>query len=149
MDSYEQVLHELHSYITTPADLAHYHRAMGYLCIERGNFEVAIAHLMTSLAFEKSTLPLGEIIYIKVEHGQDYTNMELTDSFEMLRRAGETIFADETTIAGLDQLLDVSFHHNDYETTVWTAVNLYGLMREEAYNKIAQELIKVIRACKE
>jgi len=144
MKSYEQILSELYPYVAAAADLAHYHRAMGYLHIELGNFKLAAAHLMVSLFFENSSLPLSEVMYIKMQYGQDYTDMTPQDALDVLRKAGEKVFPDEDTFDALNQLLRVSFRHGDYQTTLTTAIELYNFTHSEEYEKIARQLTEAL-----
>jgi len=144
MKSYERILNELYPYVATAAELAHYHRAMGYLHIELGNFKLAAAHLMVSLFFENSSLPLSEVMYIKMQYGQDYTDMTPQDALDVLRKAGEKVFPDEDTFDALNQLLRVSFRHGDYQTTLTTAIELYNFTHSEEYEKIARQLTEAL-----
>ena len=144
MDTYERVLRELYPYIATSADLAHYHRAMGYLSIELGSFRVASAHLMASLLFERSNYPLSEVMFIKMEYGQDYTDMSPQDTIGVLDKSGEVIFPDENTYHALNQLLGDSFKHQDYETTLRTAVELYNFTHGEEYERLARQLMHAL-----
>ena len=141
METYGEILRELYPYIATAADLARYHRSMGYLGIEQRTFELAAAHLMVSLLFEKSPLPLSEIMYIKQEFGADYTDMTPTEGFELLEAAGEAVLLDEDTFRALNQLITVSIQHEDYATTLQTVVELYRVTGGERYKKIAQDLM--------
>lgn len=146
MDSYEQVLRDLHPYIATANDLAHYHRAMGYYCIEQRHLRIAAAHLLTSLLFENSNLPLSEVMYIKMECGEDYTDMTPQDAIAVLSDAGEVIFHDAETHRALAELIRVSFQHKDYEVTLHTAVELYNITRGEEYERIAQQVMDLLEA---
>lgn len=145
MESYDQVLQELFPYIATAAELAHYHRAVGYLCIELGSFELAAAHLMVSLLFENSQLPLSEVMYIKMEYERDYTDMTPQDAIKILEDANEEVFPDEDTFHALNQLLGESFRHGDYETTLETAMELYNFTHGEEYEKLARQLIEALQ----
>lgn len=144
METYERILRELYPYVATASDLAHYHRAMGYLSIERRELKLASAHLMASLMFENSPLPLSEIMYIKMEYGQDFTSMSIQEAVDVLDAAGEAIFHDEDTHDALTQLLRLSFQHEDYETTLRTAVELYNITHNEEYEKIARQLMDAL-----
>lgn len=140
MVSYERVLDELYPYVATATDLARYHRAMGYLRIEQGAHQVAAAHLMLSLLFERSPYPFGEITYIKMEHGQDYTNMSPGEALGTLEASGEKVLIHEDTFRALNQILRESHKHQDYGVTLQTATELYKLTRDDQYRDLAGRL---------
>lgn len=64
-------------FLATPTDLARWYRAKGFCAIERGELELAAAEFMVSLAYEPSQLAMSEILYIKMQYGEDYTNMDM------------------------------------------------------------------------
>lgn len=146
MGSYERVMRELYPYIATANDLAHYHRAVGYYYIEQRRLKLAAAHLMTSLFFENSSLPLSEVMYIKMEFGEDYTDMTPHDALTVLDKAGEVIFHDADTHRALAELIRVSFEHRDYEITLRVATELYNITRSETFEKIARQVTELLDA---
>ena len=144
MGSYERILGELYPYVATADELAHYHRAMGYLHIELGSFRLAAAHLMVSLLFENSSYPLSEVMYIKMKYGQDYTDMTPQDALTVLEEANEEVFPDEDTFHALNQLLGESFRQGDYQTTLETAVELYNFTHGEEYERLVHQLMDTL-----
>ena len=145
MDAYERILQELYPYIASADELAHYHRAMGYLRIEQQHFKTAAAHLMASLLFEESSLPLGEVMFIKMEHGQDYTDMTLQEAVSVLDSAGEPLLIDHATFDAMDQLLRMALQHGDLHTALQVAVELYNFTKSEECERIVRELIDAMK----
>ena len=138
--AYGQVLDELYPYVASAFDLAHYHRAMGYLRIEQGSLQVAAAHLIVSLLFDTSSYAISELAYIKREFGHDYTNMEPDEAIAILVESGERVLIDERTFQALVQTLGVSMQYQDYETALSVARELYNFTRDDTYKDIARQL---------
>lgn len=144
MDGYARVVQELYPYVASADELGHYHRAMGYLCVELGSFRSAAAHLMASLLFDNSSLPLSEVMYIKMQYGQDYTDMTPQAAIGVLEEIGDPLLIDNATFKALNQLLGTSFRHGDLQTTLQVAVELYNLTRNEEYEKLARSLVDAL-----
>ena len=115
---------------------------MGYLRIEQERYESAAAHLMVSLVFEDSPLSLSEIMYMKMQHGQDFTDMTPTDAFDVLKAAGEPVVIDRATREALVRLVHRSLKDDDYQTALHAAIELYKIMRDEDYRDIARKVAK-------
>ena len=144
MASYERVLRDLYPYVATAADLAHYHRAMGYLRIELGNYQLAAAHLIVSLLFEDSPYPFNEIAYIKEQYGQEYTNMGPEEAFDVMDAFGERTMLDDYTYHALNVLLSESFACEEYEIALQCAQDLYGLTHDDHFGELAQQLTDLL-----
>lgn len=138
--NYDCILDELHPYIATPEDLARYHRAKGYVAIERGFFKLAAAHLVISTYFEQSATAQSEIMFIKAKYGEDYTGMTLHDAAEVLGKNDQPIGANERTLGGMVQLLRLATDHDDIELAYQLARDLYMLTGDEEFADIAKRL---------
>lgn len=143
--NYDCILDELYPYITSPADLARFHRAKGYVSIERGLFELAAAHLVMSTFFEQSTIAQSELMFIKTKHGADYTDMMLDDAARVLKQNDQPIGASPHTVGGLVDLLRIAADHDDVETTYQLAKDLYGLTGDEVFANIARRISDMVK----
>ena len=143
-ETYEHILDELYPYVATSADLAHYHRAMGYLRIEQGSFQVAAAHLVLSLVFDRSSYAVSELAYIKQEYGHDYTDMVPDEAIAILMESKAHVLIDEKTFQALVQTLGVSMQYQDYETSLSVAMELYNFTRDDTYKDLIHKLAETL-----
>lgn len=141
MRSYGQVLEEIHPLIANASDMARYHRAKGFLFVEQDSYKVAAAHLVFSLLFENSPMALSEIMYIKMEHGEDYTDMTPESAVAILEHAGEVFGINGKTAGVLSSLIGLALDHGDLATATTAAINLYELTGDEEIEDLARGLL--------
>lgn len=144
METYNRVLDETHPYIATADDMARFHRSKGFLLIEMGSYELAAAHLMYSLLYGNSELALSEVMYIKMQFGEDYTGMTPETAGKLLESKGELCVANEDTLSTLYALIKIAIDNEDVETAIKSAINLYQLTGDEEIGDIARNLIKAV-----
>lgn len=113
-------------FLSTPTELARWYRAKGFCAIERGELELAAAEFMVSLAYEPSQLAMSEILYIKMQYGEDYTNMDMDQAVFVVSNH-------ELPIGPAEEIVDA-----------W--IIFYKLATANEQNDLAQYCIKMLVA---
>ena len=149
MEIYERILDAAHPYIATSDDMARFHRSKGFLLIEKGEYELAAAHLMYSLMYASSELALSEIMYIKMKFGEDYTGLTPESAGRLLEEKGELCVANEDTLGALYALIKIAIDNEDVGTAIQAAINLYELTGDEEIGVMAKALIDAVKRANE
>ncbi len=149
MDAYEHVLDEVHPLIASADDMARFHRSKGFMLVEQESYELAAAHLMYSLLYANSELALGEVMYIKMKCGEDYTDMTPESAADILEKAGELCGANKDTLGALSALIKIAINNEDVGTAAQSAINLYQLTGDEEIGGLAKALLYAVKQTNE
>ena len=139
----EKYCEEAFPFIGRKEDFAKYHREKGYIAVEQGEFRKAAAHNMYSLLFEHSNLALSEVMFIKMQHGEDYTDMTIEESENILAEYGEQTTADEETLSAFSSIARYALDNDDLDLAIYAMTTLYELSRNETYGELLEELISL------
>ena len=81
----KQTLLDMQEYLVSATDIAHFYRRMGYIAIEQEEYKLAVACLLFSRDYERSTYVTRELIYIM----RSTKNLErVSDPKQVLLEAG-------------------------------------------------------------
>lgn len=85
LDEYEKCTREIFKIAYRPKDLARCYRNLGYLYVEKGEYDLATCCETFSLQFEKSNLVQSELYYISTKTGKvfDPTVDDIKSAFEV------------------------------------------------------------------
>lgn len=70
--------------VANGAQMATWHREKAYVAIEREELELAVAHLVASMAFLPSEQAVQEMLYIRKSYGRDFTQMDEATAVRVL-----------------------------------------------------------------
>ena len=126
-----------HPYVATPANLARYHRELGFIAFDEGRSTLACAHLVTSLRFERSQEALERL-------GDN--PMTPDEASRELSGAGEPVGPNARTVSALVGLIRASAEDDDCPTVIKLAFDLHGITGDERYAVLARRLTSAIEA---
>lgn len=106
---------------------------------------MAAAHFVVSTYFEPNEYALSEIMYIKQAAGQDYTGMDIEKAVSVLEQADAPFTADPDILGGLAALIKIACEHDDTETALETAINMYVFTGDESFKELAETLAATLK----
>jgi len=143
-DAYARILDELFPYIANPQMMARFHRSKGFMYIDLGRYELAAAHLVYSMLFQQTDIAMSELMYIKMDRGEDYTDMTPQVAENVLERVGELLSMDEGAATALVTVINLAREHGAIDMAAQAAGDLYGLTGDEQIGKLARSLVEAL-----
>ncbi len=140
IDSCDAALDDAYPYIARDTDLAQYHRTKAYVATERGDYELAAAHLVTSLLFQESKTARDELWLLKLRRGADYTKMGPGEAIDVLQQRDQPMNVDLGTLDALTGMLEILQESGRFGEAAQVADDLYGLTGEENVANLAAAL---------
>ena len=104
-------------------------------------YELAAAEFMFSLFFEQSPVALAEVMYMKLERGVDYTDMDINQAVSILERENVAIGATRTVQAILAASMELALANDDPNTAIECAADLYALTGNEEVKTTIKKLL--------
>ena len=141
--SFEQAVDDAHRFAVTAEEMALFHRCKGHALVERESFQLAAAHYVCSLRYERNRLALSELAYIKAKSGKNLDSMTREDAVGVLENAGEAIGADSKTLSALNDALRDACHKEDYDTAIQATFNLYRLTGNKENAAMTRQLMAI------
>lgn len=142
MEALDEALDAAHPCIRDAAGMAKFHREKAFYLIETDNYELAAAYLVFSTVFENNSFVGSELMYLKRECGADYTGMTVDEAAAILEKSGETYLPDEGTLAALSSIIGIALKHDDAQTAIRAATDLYELTGDEDVKQLAMHLME-------
>lgn len=119
--------------ITSPQDLATYHRAKGYLALGSGEDELAAAHLSISLRFAPSAQALDTLERIRQYNGRDFPITTYDDAVRLMVTSRIDMGPTERIVELLRKELDEARERDDAYAAQQAAKKLYDLTLDRSY----------------
>lgn len=136
----EAALEAAYPCVANGAQMAKWHRERAFVAVERGQLELAAAHLVASMAFEPSDLAVQEMLYICEKFGRDFSQMSGGAAVRVLEERGRPVTADADTIAALADLVAVLRDEGQLAEAASVAGDVYDLTGDETARRAAEEL---------
>lgn len=136
----EAALEAAYPCVANGAQMAKWHREKAFVAVERGQLELAAAHLVASMAFEPSDLAVQEMLYIREKFGRDFPQMSGGAAVRVLEERGRPVTADADTIAALADLVAVLRDEGQLAEAASVAGDVYDLTGDETARRAAEEL---------
>lgn len=132
-----------HKFIADASSLAHWYRNLGFISIERGEFELAAAEFVFSMVYEPTELAFSELMYMRIEHNADYVDMSPDDAASILEKHDIALGANQKVIDILTSLYAMYMDNGEHESACKTAFDLYGLTAEDTWHDAYEALLSV------
>jgi len=140
IDACDAAIDVAYPLVANASDMAKWHREKAFVEIERGELELAAAHLIGSLIFEGSDSAANELMYIKAKYGKDFTGMDGNTAVRILEENGRPLVPDMGTLHALADLLLMLREERRVDEAADIAEDLYGLTGDESVGRLAEML---------
>ena len=119
--------------ITSPQDLATYHRAKGYLALGGGEDELSAAHLAISLRFAPNTEAIATLERIRQRNGRKFPITTYDDAVRLMVTSRIDMGPTERIVENLQKKLDEARKRDDTDAARQVAKKLYDLTLDRSY----------------
>lgn len=119
--------------VTTPEQLASYHRAQGYLALAQDEAELAAAHLSFSLRFDASEQALQTLNRIRERKGRNFPITTYDDAMRLLVSTHVKLGPVERIVSRLKEQLAQARQQDDAAQAQRVSNKLYDLTLDSSY----------------